>query len=217
MMEREQDMERGGVRLIGLTGKYCSGKNLVAGLLEKRGLPVLDVDKLGHEAIETERRAIIAGFGEEVAGEDGHIDRKRLGAKVFGRPAALAALEAIVHPEVNRMTAAWIEAQGGRPCVINAALLHRSSAFGELDAVILVEAPLLVRLLRARRRDALPWSALARRFLSQRNFTSQYPREKTDVYRVRNENFFRFDEEALERRLRDILARLGLAGVQEEL
>jgi dephospho-CoA kinase len=38
-------------KLIGLTGTYCAGKNHVASLLEQRRLPVLDLDKLGHEVI----------------------------------------------------------------------------------------------------------------------------------------------------------------------
>jgi dephospho-CoA kinase len=38
--------------IIGLTGKYCAGKNYIAVLLEARGLPVLDVDKLGYQTLE---------------------------------------------------------------------------------------------------------------------------------------------------------------------
>ena len=52
-----------GKKIIGLTGTYCAGKNHVAGLLEKRGLAVLDVDKLGHQAIAEEKEAIVARFG----------------------------------------------------------------------------------------------------------------------------------------------------------
>ena len=111
--------------LIGLTGTYCAGKNHVAALLERRGLPVLDVDKLGYTAIESEKAAIIARFGRELLRPDGTIDRRRLGARVFGRPEELAALEALVHPVANRLTGEWVAAQGGKPCVINAALIHR--------------------------------------------------------------------------------------------
>jgi dephospho-CoA kinase len=175
--------------LIGLTGTYCAGKNHVAALLERRGLPVLDVDKLGHAAIEAEKTAIVSRFGPDIIAPGGAVDRRRLGEKVFGRPGELAALEAIVHPAANRLTGEWISGQGGKTCVINAALLHKSSVFGRLDGIILVSAPFCTRLLRARKRDGLSWSALLKRFARQRDFTAQYLAGKADIYRVENPGF----------------------------
>ncbi|MDR1655063.1 MAG: dephospho-CoA kinase [Treponema sp.] len=214
--------------LIGLTGMYCSGKNRVAGLLEKQGFPVLDVDKLGHRAIETEKEAILARFGEAVLGPLGNIDRRKLGERVFGKEAELAALEAIVHPEANRLTEEWIKAQTGEFCVINAALLHRSSVFERLDALILVKAPLPSRFFRARRRDKLSWGELFRRFRSQKDFLSPYFKKsgpavpksgilklpqgsilKADIYIVDNRGFWaRSSQKKLEYRIERIAAAL---------
>ena len=200
-------------RLIGLTGTYCAGKNHIGLLLEKRLLPVLDVDKLGHGIIEAEKERILARFGGDVLGTDGLIDRKRLGNKVFGKPKELAALEDIVHPGVNRETLVWINSRKEQICVIHAALLHRSSIFDALDAVIIVEAPFLVRLLRAKKRDRLPWISLFKRFHSQRGFNSQYFRENTDIYKVDNSGFFSFREhfhrDKLEKRIDEILSCKG--------
>jgi dephospho-CoA kinase len=169
----------------------------------------LDVDKLGHEAIIEEKAAIVARFGADILSE-GTIDRRRLGAKVFGKPDELAALEAIVHPAANRLTGQLLDAQGEKPCVINAALLHRSSVFSRLDAVILVRAPYLTRLLRARRRDNLPWLALIRRFHSQKDFISPYKDKNfcgnADIYIIDNG----FLKGALERRIVEVLAREGI-------
>ena len=194
-------------KLIGLTGFYCAGKNHVAQLLEKRGLAVLDVDKLGHGIIETEKERILARFGEDILSPGGTIDRKRLGAKVFGKGAELAALEEIIHPGANRETLAWIEGREEKACVINAALLHRSSAFEMLDAVIIVEAPLFARLLRARKRDRLSWLQLIKRFFSQRKFNPQYYRKKTDIYKVDNSLV------CSENRIDEILSLLGIIRV----
>jgi dephospho-CoA kinase len=166
--------------LIGLTGSCCAGKNYVAALLEKRGFPVLDVDKLGHEALARERDAVTARFGADVA-RDGGIDRKRLGEKVFGKPAELAALEAIVHPAANALTDEWIAARG-KTCVINAALLHKSSAFSRLDAVIIVKACFFVRLVRAKKRDKLALREIIARFASQRNFPRYYSAQYLNKY-----------------------------------
>ncbi|MDR1575040.1 MAG: dephospho-CoA kinase [Treponema sp.] len=200
--------------LIGLTGTYCAGKNYLAALLKERGLPVLDVDKLGYTALDTEKETLAARFGGDIMRPDGTVDRRRLGEKVFGKSEELAALEAIVHPAANRLTGEWIKSMKGKPCVINAALLHRSSVFGRLDCVILVSAPFLTRLLRARRRDALPWSALFKRFASQKDFTAQYLTGKADIYRIESRGFsaaaFRRSRAKLEKRIDVILFQLGL-------
>ena len=199
--------------LIGLTGTYCAGKNHVAALLEQRRIPALDLDKLGHGIIEEEKERLLARFGGDILAPGGLIDRKLLGNKVFGRPDELAALEGIIHPGVNRETLTWINSQKGQICVINAALLHRSAVFDTLDAVIVVEAPFLVRLLRARKRDRLPWISLLKRFRSQRRFNSQYFKGNTDIYKVENSGFFgfreRFLKEKLENRIDEILSYQG--------
>ncbi|MDR2020775.1 MAG: dephospho-CoA kinase [Treponema sp.] len=198
--------------LIGLTGTYCAGKNYVARLLEERGFPVLDVDKLGHEVLETEKAAVTARFGPDILDAEGAVDRRLLGNRVFGKPEELSALEDIVHPAANRLTEAWTARQNG-PCVINAALLHRSSVFKRLDFIILVRAPFLTRLLRAQRRDRLSLDRLIRRFKSQSEFISQYLTRKADIYTVDNPGYCGFCSSLyrrkLESRLDAILSRKG--------
>jgi dephospho-CoA kinase len=177
--------------IIGLTGKYCAGKNHIAAILEARGLPVLDVDKLGYQVLETEKEAIFTRFGSDLKKPDGSLDRRLLGRRVFGNPEKLAALEAIVHPPVNRLTDEWIKAKEteNKACVINAALLHKSTAFGRLDRIILVTAPFLTRFFRARRRDSLSYRAILSRFASQKDFNSQYLSINAEIYRVENPGF----------------------------
>jgi len=89
--------------IIGLTGGYCAGKNAVAAILERLGWTCIDVDRLGHEAIDLAREAIVARFGPGVLGRDGLVDRKAVASIVFADPAALADQEAIVHPIAIRL------------------------------------------------------------------------------------------------------------------
>jgi dephospho-CoA kinase len=192
--------------LIGLTGLYCAGKNYAAAIFERRGIPVLDVDKAGHEAVVTKKDEIVARFGGDILDGEGVIDRKKLGAKVFGKPPELRALEAIVHPEANRITHAWIAAHEGMPAVINAALLHKCACFDELDAIIVIHAPFLVRLWRAKKRDALPLRQLIPRLLSQKTFTAQYFQKNADTRIIAMENFGLGMEKKL---LKEVLAKLG--------
>ena len=199
--------------LVGLTGAYSAGKNRVGALLEKRGFQVLDVDKLGHRAIEAEKAAIVARFGPAALAADGSVDRKKLGAAVFSDPGALADLEAIIHPAANRLTEEWIAERPGQDLVVNAALLHRSTVFPRLYFIILVRAPYLTRLLRAKRRDGLPFRVLVDRFRTQRDFEAQYFSRKADIEIVYNRGIFDLCAErrarALERSLDSILARKG--------
>jgi dephospho-CoA kinase len=203
-------MEKTGQAIIGLTGPYCAGKNHVARLLEDRGLSVLDLDRLGHRAIEEEKAAILDRFGPAVLDGKGAVDRRRLGERVFGRPEELRALEAIVHPAVDRMAGEWMGSRRG-PWVLNAAVLHRSAYFSRLRCLILVEAPVLTRLLRARKRDRLSWAGLLKRFASQRNFASQYLLLNADIYRVENRDFrVPYNQRKLEARIDEILSGEGI-------
>jgi dephospho-CoA kinase len=188
--------------LIGLTGTYCSGKNHISALLEARGIPVLDVDKLGYKALEMGKDAVFAQFGGDLRMADGSVNRRLLGQRVFGKPEKLAALEDIVHPATNRLANEWVADRGGS-CVINAALLHKATLFKRLDRIILVTAPYFTRLIRAKRRDKLPWAEIFKRFKSQKDFYSQYLSINAEIYIVENPGLIGVwnPREKLERRL----------------
>jgi len=202
--------------LIGLTGKYCAGKNYAAAILEKYGLPVLDVDKLGHKALEDKKDEVFSRFGNEVKNQDGSVNRRLLKKKVFGKKEAITALEAIVHPQADRMALEWIRLQNGKPCVINAALLHKMAVFRQFNCILLVDAPFLTRLLRAKRRDRLSWISILRIMMSQKRFYLQYLAGNADIYIVDNPGTKGFlpgstaNETKLERRLNEIMSRLEL-------
>jgi dephospho-CoA kinase len=196
--------------LIGLTGKYCAGKNHVEKKKKKRGIPVLDVDKCGYQALEAEKEKVFSSLGKDLQMADGSVNHRLLGRRVFGNPEKLAVLEAIVHPPVNHMTEEWVVAQKGH-YVINAALLHRSAIFERLERVIVVTAPFFTRLLRARMRDKLSWLELLRRFTSQADFNSQYLSINAEIIRVENPGLSgtRRLHEKLECRINLILEGIG--------
>jgi dephospho-CoA kinase len=196
--------------LLGLTGLYCAGKNFAGKLLERKGFAVLDVDKLGHAVLGEKRDVIAERFGSGVLKADGGLDRRALGECVFGKPEELAALENIVHGEVNALTLEWIAANDGCNRVINAALLHKSSAFAMLDAVIFIKAPSVLRMFRAKNRDGLSLKEIGRRFKSQ-NFDVYYSSQKTDIYYINNYGFgfySRLSRRCFEKRLDKILSAL---------
>jgi dephospho-CoA kinase len=206
--------------LLGLTGGYCAGKNAVAAILERRGWTCVDVDRLGHEAVDAARDAIVARFGPGVLGPDGRVDRKAVARIVFADPAALADQEAIVHPAAIRLTDARIaaaeglaRAEGREPRVcVNAALLYRTPQAGRCDAIIEVRAPLLVRLRRAQVRDGVGPRRALERMLRQRPFWRLRGSSGRPVALVRNDGGLAALEAALDRSLAGPLAAILATG-----
>src|SRR5688572_28432569 len=97
---------------IGLTGNIASGKSTVAELFRRWGATVIDADRLARDAQRPGTpvfAAIVERFGPAVVRRDGELDRGVLRGRVLAEPAELAALNAIVHPEVRRRAAALID------------------------------------------------------------------------------------------------------------
>ena len=141
---------------IGLTGRSCAGKNEVALMMEEEGFCIIDLDKLGHMALEANNDLLIEVFGEGVA-TDGKVDRKKLGPVVFSSPDGLRKLESISHPwMVKRSLQLARKAElEGRVAVFNAAILHRLGLAEESDEIVFVDAPYELREKRAILRDGI--------------------------------------------------------------
>lgn len=138
--------------LIGLTGNIAAGKSTVARLLAARGATLVDADLLAREAVRPGTpalAAIVERWGPGMLAPDGVLDRPSLRARVFGDPAELEALNAIVHPEVARLRDAALaaaRARGDRLVVCDVPLLFERDLAGEFDVVVLVDAPRDLRL-----------------------------------------------------------------------
>ncbi len=154
--------------VVGLTGAPAAGKTTVAALFASAGCHVIDVDRLGHAALETSsmRDAVVAEFGSHVLAKNGSVDRGALARVAFGDDLAIARLEDLVHPVVrDRLTAAIVAARSTatRAIVIDAALLFEGKLDALCDVTVVVDAPESARAERAR--AARGWDAgeLARR------------------------------------------------------
>ncbi len=132
--------------VVGLTGGICSGKSTVAAMFARLGAAVIDADRVAHELQEPGQplyEAIVSAFGREVVGEDGRIDRRKLGAMVFADPKARVRLEDILHPAIVEECERRIQeagTSGAAVCLLDAALLIESGRQARFDMVILVEA-----------------------------------------------------------------------------
>ncbi len=118
-------------RIIGLTGNIATGKSAVMRLAAERGALTIDADGVVHELLAGDagiQAQVVAAFGEGVRRAGGGIDRAALGAIVFGDPARLRQLEAILHPAV-RLAIARRVADSDAPVII-------------IEAIKLLEGPL---------------------------------------------------------------------------
>jgi dephospho-CoA kinase len=115
--------------LVGLTGNIACGKSTVLARLATLGAGVIDADAVTREvqrAGAPAYEAIVAAFGPEIVAEDGELDRRALGNRVFADPAALAHLESLVHPAVRAEIARRVAAMPERVIVIDAIKLLES-------------------------------------------------------------------------------------------
>jgi dephospho-CoA kinase len=161
------------VLVIGLTGGIASGKSTIASLLSGRGAVVLDADALGHEVYRPGLpawRAILDTFGEDLAGPDAAIDRRKLGALVFGDPLAMRRLTGIVWPamktEMRRRLAELLDA-GVRVVVLEAAVLLEAGWQDLVDEVWVVRVPAAVAVARLTLRNGLSEEAARARLAAQ--------------------------------------------------
>jgi dephospho-CoA kinase len=111
--------------VIGITGEPGAGKSALARQLGALGGAVIDVDKLGHELLESPRmkRDLAHAFGEDILSSEGDINRRALAEKAFSSADNTAKLNRIVHPKLASRTRALV-AKNMPFVVIDAGLLH---------------------------------------------------------------------------------------------
>ena len=129
--------------ILGLTGSIGMGKSTVAAMFAELGVPVFDADAEVRR-MQGPDGALLAAIEAAFPGstDAGGVRREALGAMVFGDPAALARLEAIVHPAVAALRREFLIEHGGAPLVVfDIPLLFEKGGAEAVDAVLVVSAP----------------------------------------------------------------------------
>nr|WP_315458663.1 dephospho-CoA kinase [uncultured Sphingorhabdus sp.] len=133
--------------IIGLTGSIGMGKSAVAAMLADEGIPVFDADAAVHDMQKAggEMLPAIEKAFPGTTGADG-VDRKALGAAVFGDRDKLAVLESIIHPAVAARRAAFLKARADADIIVfDIPLLFEKGGEAGVDAVVVVSAPYAVQ------------------------------------------------------------------------
>ncbi|HYE58135.1 MAG TPA: dephospho-CoA kinase [Rhodothermales bacterium] len=192
---------------LGVTGGIGAGKTTVCRVLERLGARVFYADVEAKRLMEDDpalRKELAEAFGPATYDATGRLDRASLAAQVFGHPERLARLNALVHPRVFEAWAAF-RAQAetdGVPLVVHeAALLFEAGGERHVDAVLVVDAPLDVRLARAAARDHTSLDFVRARAVHQ---TPGEDLRRRATYVIFNDG----DADRLEREVRALYARL---------
>ncbi len=138
--------------MIGLTGGIGSGKSTVAASLGRRGAIVIDADVIAREVVEPGMPALarlVERFGADILRPDGSLDRPALAAKAFVSDETRKELEGITHPAIGAEFIRRVsEAPKDAIVVHDVPLLVEANRAGDYAGVIVVDAPIDVRLAR---------------------------------------------------------------------
>lgn len=146
---------------VGITGGIGTGKSFVADIFSILGIPVYEADRRAKELTEENprlKKQIVDLLGTQSYTPEGKYNRMYISQLIFRDAELKRALEALIHPEVLNDGKDWFKRQEEHSypyCLKEAALLYESGSDRELDKIIVVDAPLELRIRRLIKRDRL--------------------------------------------------------------
>jgi dephospho-CoA kinase len=180
--------------IIGLTGGIGSGKTTLVNYMESLGIPVFIADEEAKKAMQSPQVLdnVKANFGNAIF-ENGHLNRQQLASIVFSNPDKLKELNSIIHPEVKRLFAIWLDQHKTVPFVVyEAAILFESGSYQNCDYIITVTAALEDRIIRVMQRDNCSREQVIQRINAQwtdeeRALKSNYVIDNTSTQSAKHE------------------------------
>jgi dephospho-CoA kinase len=173
---------------VALTGNIASGKSAVAEVWRQNGATIIDADDLARAAVEpgtSGLREVVAVFGRGILDANGELDRAALRREVFGNEKKRRQLEAILHPEIERLRLAAERkaVDGGSRLIVHAIPLlfekHMQDAF---NMVVLVDASEDVRRERLIRRRGLSAAEAQEMIAAQMPSAEKRPLSRFIIY-----------------------------------
>ena len=155
---------------IAVTGGIGSGKSYISHLLENMHIPVYNADNEAKRLTVSDagiRGELIALLGEEVY-KDGLLNKPLLASYLFSNPVHVLQINSIIHPRVRKDFTVWVERQEKCEIVgMESAILYEAGFQDTVDAVIMVYAPVELRIQRAMYRDGASEEQVRARIAAQ--------------------------------------------------
>jgi dephospho-CoA kinase len=148
--------------IVGLTGGVASGKTTVSRVLEEEGAYIIDADQIARELVRPHTPAwkkLVRAFGTDILREDGFIHRKKLADKVFANLGHRKLLNQILHPRIRKEMERRVKEIGQKEpeavVVIDAPLLVELGDYRKMDKVIVVTSTQRQQIERLKKRDGI--------------------------------------------------------------
>jgi dephospho-CoA kinase len=173
---------------IGITGGIGSGKSVISHILRIMNYPVYDSDFWAKELMNNDKtiqKALTERFGLETY-QNNTLNKPFLAQQIFNNESSRLFVNSIVHPIVSQHFLNWANNQKSQFVFIESAILFSSGLNKIIDTTIFVDAPLNVRLQRAKRRDNSTDTAIQARINSQKQ--EELYAKKHSNYIINNDN-----------------------------
>jgi len=158
------------MKKIGITGGIGSGKSVVSCLFRVMGVPVYDADSASKSIlisnIEVKSR-LSRLLGGDIYDAEGNLLRKKMASMIFSDEKLMAGVNEIVHPAVISDFECWSRQQKCKIVACESALIYESKMNAYIDYVLMVFAPLEMRVDRACRRDSSSRDSIYERIKNQ--------------------------------------------------
>ena len=156
--------------IIGLTGGIGSGKTIVAKLFETMGCIIYNSDESAKKIYFDKeiKQQVIALLGKEAYINDFELNKVFIAQVIFSDKHKLQQLNAIIHPAVKQDFKSVVNQYSSETIIIKeTALLFEENISKEVDASILVTAPVELKIERVINRSKLLRTEVEKRMLAQ--------------------------------------------------
>lgn len=154
---------------IGITGGMGAGKSVISEMMRCLGIPVYDADFASKKILNSNTKVktqLIELLGEEIF-SNGQLNRPLMAQRIFNNNELLLKTNAIIHPAVFDDFIAWSEAQNKEVVACETAILFEADMVSYFDSILMVSAPLEIRIERCIKRNKFTREQVLERITKQ--------------------------------------------------
>ena len=143
------------MKKIFIIGGMGAGKSTVTKVLADQGLPLIDLDHVGHEVLTFDyvKADLVEAFGEDILDAAGEIDRAVLAGKAFIDERHTSLLNSIMMPRIEEAFTNQVDELASDHTVVvveySAFRTRERSLASSADCIVAVLAPVEMRVQRA--------------------------------------------------------------------
>jgi dephospho-CoA kinase len=175
---------------IGLTGGIGSGKSTISAIFQSLGVGVYNSDTISKQLLlqNTEIQKTIIDLFEGKILTNRKIDTKKISQIIFNDKEKLKSMNSIIHPAIKKHFTNWLEKQKGDYIIKESAIIFETKIEQNFDQIILVKAPINIKIDRIRKRDNISKELILS--IMKNQFSDDFLETKCDYIIHNNETSF---------------------------